>query len=79
MRTEQDKIKRREANRRYYQREENKEPTRNYMKEYAKRDYVIAKRKNIHEDWARKNGYRETSNEQLNVKNSERFVNDTER
>ena len=75
MRTEQDKINRREANRRYYKLEENKEQKRNYMKEYSKRDYVIAKRKNIHEDWAQKNGYRETSNELLNVRNSERFVN----
>ena len=32
-----------------------------------------------HEQWAKKNGYRETSNEQLNIENSERFVNDTER
>jgi hypothetical protein len=35
--------------------------------------------KDFHEDWAKKNGYRETSNEQLNIENSERFVNDTER
>ena len=31
--------------------------------------------KNIHEDWAEKNGYRETSNERLNTENSERFIN----
>ena len=31
--------------------------------------------KNIHEDWAKKNGYRETSNERLNTENSERFIN----
>ena len=28
-----------------------------------------------HEEWARKNGYRETNNEQLNTENSERFIN----
>ena len=28
-----------------------------------------------HEKWAKKNGYRETSNEELHAKNSERFVN----
>ena len=43
MRTEQDKINRREANQRYYQLEENKEQKRNYMKEYAKRDHVKAR------------------------------------
>ena len=94
MRTEQDKINRREANRRYYKLEENKEQKRNYMKEYAKRDDVKAraheyyrnnklkwggKREPItiykhHEEWAKKNGYRETSNEQLNVNNSEIFI-----
>ena len=31
--------------------------------------------KNIHEEWARANGYRETGNEQLNTENSERFIN----
>ena len=31
--------------------------------------------KNIHEDWARENGYREKSNEKLNIENSERFIN----
>ena len=31
--------------------------------------------KNIHEDWAKANGYQETSNEKLNIKNSERFIN----
>ena len=43
-RTEQDKINRREANRRYYKLEENKQQKRDYMKEYNKRPYVIAKR-----------------------------------
>ena len=99
MRTEQDKINRKEANRRYYKLEENKEQKRNYMKEYAKRDTVKARAHNYyvnnklkwggkrtpittykhHEEWAKKNGYRETSNEQLHIENSKRFVNDTER
>jgi len=96
MRTEKDKINRKEANRRYYQLEENKEQKRNYMKAYAKRDNVKARAheyyvrnknrnwggarqesptiKNIHEEWAKKNGYRETSNELLNAINSESFI-----
>ena len=37
MRTEQDKINRREANQRYYKLEENKEQKRNYMKTYRKK------------------------------------------
>ena len=43
MRTEQDKINRKEANQRYYKLEENKEQKRNYMKAYRTRDYVKAK------------------------------------
>ena len=37
MRTEQDKINRKEANRRYYKLEENKEQKRNYMKAYYRK------------------------------------------
>ena len=37
MRTEQDRINRKEANQRYYKLEENKEQKRNYMKTYRKR------------------------------------------
>jgi hypothetical protein len=37
MRTEQDKINRREANQRYYKLEENKEQKRNYMKAYREK------------------------------------------
>ena len=44
MRTQQDKINRKEANRRYYKLEENKQQKRDYMKEYSKRDYVKAKK-----------------------------------
>ncbi len=44
-RTEQDKINRKEANRRYYKLEENKQQKRDYMKDYAKRDYVKTKAK----------------------------------
>ena len=43
MRTEQDKINRKEANQRYYKLEENKEQKRNYMKTYRARDYVKVK------------------------------------
>ena len=43
MRTEQDKINRKEANQRYYQLEENKQQKRNYMKEYSKRPEVKAR------------------------------------
>ena len=43
MRTEQDKINRKEANLRYYRLEENKEQRRDYMKKYRSRPYVKAK------------------------------------
>ena len=43
MRTEQDKINRKEANQRYYRLEENKQQKRDYMKEYIKRPYVREK------------------------------------
>ena len=61
MRTEQDKINRKEANQRYYKLEENKEQKRNYMKLY------------------REKKKREASNEELHIKNSERFVNNAQR
>ena len=61
MRTEQDKINRKEANQRYYKLEENKEQKRNYMKLYRE------KKKH------------EASNEELHIKNSERFVNNAQR
>jgi len=71
MRTEQDKINRKEANQRYYQLEENKQQKRDYMKDYAKREYVKTKN---HEHYLRRK-IREASNEGLHAKNSERFVN----
>ena len=43
MRTEQDKINRKEANQRYYSLEENKEQKRSYMKTYQLRPYVREK------------------------------------
>jgi len=43
MRTEQDKINRKEANQRYYKLEENKQQKRDYMKSYYTRDYVKVK------------------------------------
>ena len=71
MRTEQDKINRKEANQRYYKLEENKQQKRDYMKEYQKRDYVKAK---AHEHYMRKK-IRDAKNEDLNTINSERFIN----
>ena len=71
MRTEQDKINRKEANQRYYKLEENKQQKRDYMKDYAKRDYVKAK---AHEHYIRKK-IRDAKNEDLNTINSERFIN----
>ena len=71
-RTEQDKINRREANRRYYQLEENKQKKRDYMKEYQKRDYVKVR---AHEKYLRRK-IRIASNEDLHAVNSERFINE---
>ena len=74
-RTEQDKINRREANRRYYNLEENKEQKREYMKKYNK-----INRKTIytyHEAWAQENGYRD--NDTLNSKNSVSFKDGAEK
>ena len=42
MRTPQDIINRKEANRRYYELEENKEQKRNYMKTYRTRDILLS-------------------------------------
>ena len=72
-RTEQDKINRKEANRRYYQLEENKQQKRDYMKEYAKRDYVKAKAK---EYYIKK---KISDNDNLNIENSERFIDGAQR
>ena len=48
MRTEQDKINRREANQRYYKLEENKEQKKNYMKIYRKKKKCEANNDNLH-------------------------------
>ena len=79
MRTKQDKINRKEANRRYYKLEENKEQKRNYMKAYRERPYVKAK---LHEyyivnkmRWGGITKAKEQDNGLLHAKNSERFVN----
>tara|TARA_Y100000356_G_C11221174_1_gene269176 strand:+ start:96 stop:329 length:234 start_codon:yes stop_codon:yes gene_type:complete len=69
-RTEQDKINRKEANRRYYRLEENKQQKRDYMKEYNKRPYVVAQR---HEKYL-KQKIRDASNDTLNMENTERFI-----
>ena len=70
MRTEQDKINRKEANQRYYKLEENKEQKREYMRKYNKLN-----RKNIythHEAWAKENGYRDNDN--LHAENARNFI-----
>ena len=60
---------------------------RDYVKAKAREYYINNKLKwggkrqeseaikDIHDDWAKANGYRETSNENLNGENSERFIN----
>ena len=53
------------ARKRYYEKEENKEKKRMYMRAYEKRPEVIARR--------RKRPV--ASNEWLHAKNSERFIN----
>ena len=72
-RTEQDKINRKEANQRYYKLEENKQQKRDYMKEYSKRDYVKAKQ---HEKYLQK---KIKDNDNLNMENSERFIDGAQR
>ena len=83
MRTEQDKINRKEANQRYYKLEENKEQKRNYMKAYRERPYVKAK---YHEyyivnkmRWGEITKAKEQDNELLHAINTERFIDDAQR
>ena len=83
MRTEQDKINRKEANQRYYKLEENKEQKRNYMKAYRERPYVKAK---LHEyyvvnkmRWGGITKAKEQDNDLLHAQNSERFTDDAQR
>ena len=53
------------ARKRYYEKEENKEKKRGYMREYEKRPEVIARRKNKPV----------ASNEDLHAMNTEGFIN----
>ena len=53
------------ARKKFYEKEENKEKKRLYMREYEKRPEVIARKKKK----------QEASNEWLNIINSERFTN----
>ena len=83
MRTEQDKINRKEANQRYYKLEENKEQKRNYMKSYRNRPYVKAK---YHEyyivnkmRWGEITKFKEEENDLLHTKNTERFIDEAQR
>ena len=48
MRTEQDKINRKEANQRYYKLEENKEQKRNYMKLYREKKILETSNEWLH-------------------------------
>ena len=48
MRTEQDRINRKEANQRYYKLEENKEQKRDYMKVYREKKKRGANNDNLH-------------------------------
>ena len=75
MRTEQDKINRKEANQRYYKLEENKEQKREYMRKYNKRTHTDSYPH--HEQWAQENGYRDNDN--LHAKNSRKFIDDAQR
>ena len=78
MRTEQDKINRKEANQRYYKLEENKEQKRNYMKAYREREKEREKKVyEYHEEWAKANGYRDNDN--LHAENSRKFIDDAQR
>ena len=81
MRTEQDKINRKEANQRYYKLKENKETKCNYQIKY---DLGLRGPKHTqpaiypyHEEWAKENGYR--YNDQLNSKNTVSFKDGAER
>ena len=77
--TEQDKINRKEANQRYYKLEENKQQKRDYMKEYQKRDYV---KERAHKKYIQKkieDAQLDISNDNLNIENSERFIDGAQR
>ena len=76
MRTKQDMINRRDANRRHYKLKENKETKCAYQKEYSLGLRGPDKLANptilkLHEEWAIKNGY---VAENLHAQNSKRFV-----
>ena len=71
MRTEQDRINRRDANRRFYKLKENREARCAYQQEYSlgrkgpkQQEPAIYP---YHEEWAKKNGYRDADNDKLNV------------
>ena len=82
MRTEQDKINRKEANQRYYKLEENREQKRNYMKAYRTRDYVKAKSHEYYVTnkmhWGEIKKAKEQENDLLHAINTERFIDDTQ-
>tara|TARA_R110002012_G_scaffold274215_1_gene460417 strand:+ start:1810 stop:2103 length:294 start_codon:yes stop_codon:yes gene_type:complete len=91
MRTQQDKINRYNANKRYYLKEENKKQKREYMKAYSKRPSVVARNKekysyaNYKENLVKqnerenqeklKNFVVEITNDLLHSENTTRFTN----
>ena len=91
MKTQQDKINRYNANKRYYLKEENKKQKREYMKAYSKRPSVIARNKekysyaNYKENLVKqnerenqeklKNFVVEITNDLLHSENTTRFTN----
>ena len=91
MRTQQDKINRYNANKRYYLKEENKKQKREYMKAYSKRPSVVARNKekysyaNYKENLVKqnerenqeklKNFVVEITNDLLHSENTTRFIN----
>ena len=62
MRTEQDRINRKDANRRFYKLKENREARCAYQQEYSRGRRGPKQQEPAiypyHEEWARKNGYR---------------------
>ena len=83
MRTPQDIINRKEANQRYYKLKENIEQKRNYMKAYRERPYVKAKLQEYYVvnkmRWGEITTSKKHDKDNLQAKNTERFINDAQR
>ena len=76
------------ARKKYYEKEENREKNRIYMKAYAQRPYVLAKRKKYsfsynaepenklkRHEWYLQKKIKDNENDNLHAINSERFTN----